>query len=425
MSYEKTTWQTGDIVTAGLLNHMEKGIAQNASDIETINDSIEDLSADATELKSDLNSYNVVELLGKNNKATNGSSAGITYNFVTKKTCTVSGTSTGNSTRNLYTLTTAMPEGIEQGKTYIFGIKGSNNVRLELFFRNSAQQQTSQYITNTEKVVTVPTDSVGMIIRLAVSPNVTVNDTVEFYCLNAKSNADLTDSVNSLVTSVDHLTNTPWRYIAYGDSLVAGAVWDKNQSTSLYYANEEYKIPTKIASACGYMNAYENHAVGGIGYVHEISGQTILDKIEADDLTDVGLITIQAGANDSAVALGSAESTADDGTICGAIIAIINYLATNAPQAQIVIVSPPPFNATVTPFDYVCPGGWSLKDFDQIVGEICHDNHIKYVSWWDCTVAKKWKEISGGYNSGTGPNYSHPYDGKYYGILGVYVASKM
>lgn len=36
MSYEKTTWQNGDIVAAGLLNHMEKGIAQNASDIEAL-----------------------------------------------------------------------------------------------------------------------------------------------------------------------------------------------------------------------------------------------------------------------------------------------------------------------------------------------------------------------------------------------------
>lgn len=54
MSYVKTTWKTGDTVTAEKLNNAEQGIAQNAHDIETINDSIEDLSADANELKNTL-----------------------------------------------------------------------------------------------------------------------------------------------------------------------------------------------------------------------------------------------------------------------------------------------------------------------------------------------------------------------------------
>lgn len=52
--YNPKIWYTGDIVTSGGLNNMEQGIAQNAHDIETINDSIEDLSADATELKNTL-----------------------------------------------------------------------------------------------------------------------------------------------------------------------------------------------------------------------------------------------------------------------------------------------------------------------------------------------------------------------------------
>jgi hypothetical protein len=36
MSYEKTTWQTGDTVTAEKLNNAEQGIAQNAHDIEDL-----------------------------------------------------------------------------------------------------------------------------------------------------------------------------------------------------------------------------------------------------------------------------------------------------------------------------------------------------------------------------------------------------
>ncbi len=52
--YNPKIWYTGDIVTSGGLNNMEQGIAQNAHDIETINDSIDDLSTDTTELKNTL-----------------------------------------------------------------------------------------------------------------------------------------------------------------------------------------------------------------------------------------------------------------------------------------------------------------------------------------------------------------------------------
>ena len=33
MSYVKTTWQTGDTVTAEKLNHAEQGIADNSADV--------------------------------------------------------------------------------------------------------------------------------------------------------------------------------------------------------------------------------------------------------------------------------------------------------------------------------------------------------------------------------------------------------
>ena len=61
--YNPKLWYTGDIVSSGGLNNMEQGIAQNAHDIETINDSIEDLSADATELKSDLKQLRCVNTI--------------------------------------------------------------------------------------------------------------------------------------------------------------------------------------------------------------------------------------------------------------------------------------------------------------------------------------------------------------------------
>lgn len=36
MSYEKQTWQTGDVITANKMNHMEDGIASNESSSNTL-----------------------------------------------------------------------------------------------------------------------------------------------------------------------------------------------------------------------------------------------------------------------------------------------------------------------------------------------------------------------------------------------------
>ena len=77
--YNPKIWYDGDIVTSGGLNNMEQGIAQNAHDIETINDSIEDLSADAkatgdaiSELKSNLQAMMPEIVFSYNRSATLG-----------------------------------------------------------------------------------------------------------------------------------------------------------------------------------------------------------------------------------------------------------------------------------------------------------------------------------------------------------------
>ena len=48
MSYNKTTWATGDIVTADKLNNIENGIANNNIYIVSITSNIEDSTGDET-----------------------------------------------------------------------------------------------------------------------------------------------------------------------------------------------------------------------------------------------------------------------------------------------------------------------------------------------------------------------------------------
>ena len=223
--------------------------------------------------------------------------------------------------------------------------------------------------------------------------------------------------------------SVPLKYVAFGDSLTWGAVWDMDQTTSLYQAAKKYQIPTRIAHAIGMENNFVNKAVGGFGYY--AGSQSMTDKIKEYDFTDVELVTIMAGVNDKANAshpLGSADNPGT-GTICGAIKEIIDWFNSNYPKVQLIFIQPTPSGHLVDNWGGTLAGGWSLNTFDTEVKQLCHDNHVGYVNWWECTFCKNRNDFSGGYSyNGTtlvGPNYSHPTNELDYARLGDFIAGKV
>lgn len=221
------------------------------------------------------------------------------------------------------------------------------------------------------------------------------------------------------------------KYVAFGDSLTWGAVWPATQGQTLYQAAYKYQIPTRIALATGLIDNFVNEGVGGIGYVHASGGQTITSKILNYDFTGVELVTIMGGANDATYPggedLGSADSsTVGDGTICGAIKSIINYIKTNYSKTQIVFIQLPPCRNYVDQWGTpLSDSNWSLNDFDREVSKICHDSHVGYVNWWESMYCDTWSTHSGGYNGDIGPNYSHPKAEGDYALLGDFIGGKV
>lgn len=226
---------------------------------------------------------------------------------------------------------------------------------------------------------------------------------------------------------------TTGKYVAFGDSLTWGAVWGSVPGVHYTQADEKYRIPTRIAVACGLENDFDNQGSSGAGYVKTGSaGDTITGNVLDYDFSGVSLVTVMGGANDkSTIDLGTSESSANDGTICGAIKAIIDHVKTNAPKATLVIIQPTPSGATSVGVDNdIWDGkerkaGWSLNDFDREVSSICHDNHVGYVNWWESIYCDNWKQHSGGYNMDTGPNYSHPKIAHDYSLLGNFIGGKV
>ena len=221
---------------------------------------------------------------------------------------------------------------------------------------------------------------------------------------------------------------TDHKYVAFGDSLVYGAVWSATEGTALHQVKSEWRIPTRIALATGFINQYVNEAIGGIGYLKEVSGQNLIDQIGDYTFTDVDLVTIMAGANDKAgYDLGTKDDTAETETICGAIRNIIQTIVGKNPKAQIIIIQPPPSGVNGNTDDVwsTIPTGWewSMNQFDEQVSQLCHDEHVGYLNWWDSTYCRNWKNV--GYNGSTGPNYTHPTADYDYCVMGDFIAGKV
>lgn len=220
-------------------------------------------------------------------------------------------------------------------------------------------------------------------------------------------------------------------YYAFGDSLTWGAVWDSDPQTPYYQADVIDRIPTRIANAIGALQ-FTNGAVSGARYVAQGPDDTtplIGDAIKAADLTNVDVITIGGGRNDSATALGSGDTaTANDGTICGALADIFEYLAANYPKLQIIVygVTPQPTTSQHDPahiYTRVFGGGWSLNTFYTEVRKLCNRYGAAFIDWYDCSLILQWGQLSGGYNSGT-QNWAHPLSSDIYGQMGRYLGGK-
>lgn len=212
------------------------------------------------------------------------------------------------------------------------------------------------------------------------------------------------------------------KYVAYGDSLMYGAKWISTETDPYYEivrtatANQ---MPTRIANGVGIVD-FTNAAVGGAYFVGSGSN-TIYAQVTATNFTDVGLVTIAGGRNDSSSTLGDKNSTSGGDTICGKIKQIIEYIQTQNPKTQIVVVSVTPnTNDNSTVFTKTYAGGWSLNTYEEKVSELCAEYGVPFVGWKQCTIIRHWANFTG-----AGGNYAHPNNDESYLQMGNYLAGQV
>ncbi|MBQ0088986.1 MAG: SGNH/GDSL hydrolase family protein [Prevotellaceae bacterium] len=210
------------------------------------------------------------------------------------------------------------------------------------------------------------------------------------------------------------------KYLAFGDSLTFGALWN-DATPTITQASYGSRIPDRIANAVN-CKEYVNYGVGGMGFVQKSTSNpdTILDHMKKQNIKDASLITVMAGRNDGNIQLGTKDSVEADGTICGALKEVINYIRNQNKTCQIVIIQTTPNTSSNNPFGARSNVGWTLNDVDREFSEICKTMNVGYASWYGCSLLSSWSDLSGG-----GGNYSHMRTDEGYEQMGNFIAGQV
>lgn len=151
---------------------------------------------------------NVIKKLRENGSAslnvpwsnTTGLVNGVTYTYDSNtKTFTVSGTATSQSFRNQYNNVSSLPSGVSVGdRCYLHINSTDSNIGIRIFFYNSSGQSILNLLLYESSTIIVPGDAVGMIVRINVLENVTVNGTIQFDLLSGAPNNSVVDYTRTL-----------------------------------------------------------------------------------------------------------------------------------------------------------------------------------------------------------------------------------
>ena len=147
----------------------------------------------------------------------------------------------------------------------------------------------------------------------------------------------------------------------------AGKTWYA-YGTSLTNTSNEGKYAKYLEQLSGMVRVNKGISGGGLVATNANIKAAIMNTTDGKLTAD--LITLETGANDSGVLLGTIYDTGDD-TYCGALNQCIRYLQANT-NAQIVVMT-----STVARFDG--PGSTTLQPIETELNET--DHHTKWDQW--------------------------------------------
>lgn len=207
----------------------------------------------------DLNNYNSVDVLASLARSSS-STGGVTFTYNANGSCMVTGTTTASTFNNIFSETSRMPFGVVPGKMYHVRYM-AENVRFRIYPYVNGVFGSAICDVTSDTTVSIPLDATGLVIRLFVPANTTVNETVQPLMFNALSNEELTSDIVTIkpviANAVDDVTDLQ-QYNAYdllhnlqvNDYSAAGITFSNNPDGTLTVVG--------TATAATFINLYYN-----------------------------------------------------------------------------------------------------------------------------------------------------------------------
>ncbi len=384
------------------------------------------LADDVAEVKDILKDFIPRNVLLDFGNFNNGTSHDVTYTWNTDhETCIVNGTADAAYSFNfLWIYSDGLPEEIKPGRQYdlIYTASDDNKVAAHIYYLLPEDEVVStRYFGNA--TITIPDNCVGITIRLD-----TVEDVV---CENVAVSIKLmTIGAEQIESGV---ANHVSKMFSVGSSFMTGWIYKHDEATGTAkfdhqcsYDNSPYG---NVAISLGIEQKNVTHllmeSTGFLQVIYQSKGN-ILDRLLATDLSPYDYILTQINRPDLGVYsgqgfdLGDLNSEPSETTIVGGVKTLINYLKSNAPNATLILVGPPPSDprdgyrgANVFTAKYL--DGFSIGEVNEMLHRLAVQEHFIYIDWEDLMLSYYYYTLCDDGNV-------HPRDDATTRAMGLYLA---
>lgn len=169
---------------------------------------------------------------------------------------------------------------------------------------------------------------------------------------------------------------------------------DKIVLKSTYKSMMGACIGDSITAQATYINTLKNELQLASLYNYGVSGSSIAKdsasdsdafcvRVDSMNLTGVTMITVLGGTNDyqKNISIGQSSDTSLT-TFYGAVKYVINKLVSTRPKATIIFMTPTKRNLSGDPANGINQAGHTLKDYRDVIIEVCSDYSIPVLDLW-------------------------------------------
>ena len=258
---------------------------------------LETIPLDYSALSENVQNLNAVNFLDQCTK-NNDTQAGITYTW-NGNYCTVAGTSTGLSFNNIYNSVSVLPAGLRPGDLFYAGAENAEHCGLEIYSVDSNQDVRQIYFSVNNyptDYITVPSDAVGMIVRIRVDNNTSLNETIYPYL--------------SITPPQSVLNKRTLRQWANGDCVfLSPTESDQPRQTEINSLLTQYKQVVLLAGTFYINNSIiipEGATLSGMGVsTHILANSSNIVSITMNNNSHLDNVWLDGGVSERPASLGS------------------------------------------------------------------------------------------------------------------------